>query len=222
MKLDNRLLRVLDFIDINDSVCDIGADHGYLSLEMLNKGVKLVQVVENKVGPLNNAKRNLNGYQNVIFSLNDGIENIDSRIDTCVICGMGGYNIIDILNDHIITAKHFKKIILQPNSHVEKLREYLSNNDFNIFDEDIVDLDKHFYHILLINNKKACKLSREEILFGPILLKKQPKELTHKYQIKVDIYKNVLNSQINESEKDRIKKEIELILSNITGVKYES
>lgn len=223
MKLDDRLNAVLKFIDASDIVADIGADHGYLSKAMLDKGIKRVQVVENKIGPLNNAERNLKNYANVSFSLSDGIEAIDDDIDTCVICGMGGFNIIDILSANLKQARKFKKIILQPNSHVEKLRLYLSDNHFHIIDEDLIQIDKHFYHIIVLDNqKKNKKISEKEILFGPVLLKKQPIELLNKYQMVVNVYKEVLKGNLSDVERDRITKEIKLICDSIHGVKYES
>ena len=223
MKLDERLNAVLSYIELDDTVCDIGADHGYLSIAMLEKGVSLVQVVENKIGPLNNAKKNLKQFNNVLFSLSDGIEKIDKRIDTCVICGMGGYTIIDILKAHLEQAKSFKKIILQPNSHIEVVRAFLNDYKFKIVDEDLIEIDKHFYHIIVLNNEELeNSYSDNEILFGPILLKKQPISLIHKYQAVVDCYKMVLKSEISENERERITKDIALIIDNIDGVKYES
>ena len=219
MKLDDRLNAVLNYIDKSDTVCDIGADHGYLSLAMLDKGVSLVQVVENKVGPLNNAKNNLKNYKNVIFSLNDGIENINDRIDTCVICGMGGYTIIDILKAHLERAKKFKKVILQPNSHIEVLRQFLSDYGFKIIDEDLIEIEHHFYHLIVLNNEFLVKpYNEEEIMFGPCLLKKQPSSLLHKYQAIVDCYQNVLKTNLNDEERERITKDINLIKNKINGV----
>ena len=78
MNLSKRLQKVLDFVESSDKVADIGADHGYLTLAMHNKGVKYLQVVENKIGPLNRAKLNLIDLDNVIFSLSDGISDIDT------------------------------------------------------------------------------------------------------------------------------------------------
>ena len=39
---NKRLEKVLSFIEPNDSLADVGCDHGYLALEAIKKGVKKV------------------------------------------------------------------------------------------------------------------------------------------------------------------------------------
>ena len=132
MLLSKRLSKVLDYIDKDDLVADIGADHGYLSLEMLNIGVQFVQVVENKIEPLKRAQLTLKNHENVKYSLSDGISDLDELINTVTICGMGGLNIVEILSNDLPTAKRLNKIILQANSKLFELREFLNNNSFQI------------------------------------------------------------------------------------------
>ena len=54
-----RLNSALDWIDIDDKLADIGCDHGYLADLAFKKGVSFVQLIDNKEGPLNVAKKNL-------------------------------------------------------------------------------------------------------------------------------------------------------------------
>lgn len=221
--LDRRLKAVLDFVALDDKIADVGADHGYLTMAMLNKGITRAQVIENKVGPLNNAKKNLALFSNVTYSLSDGISHLDDDIDTVAICGMGGHNIVKILNDNLKKAQDLKKLILQPNSHIEVLRSYLNDHDFFIIDEELIEIEQHFYHIVVANYQKdMVKYNGLELEYGPILLKKQPIALMHKYQNIVDCYQNVLKSNINENEKARLMEEINRICQNIQGVHYEN
>lgn len=46
--LSKRLNKVLTYINNTDKLVDVGCDHGYLAIEAINKGVKLVQLVDNK------------------------------------------------------------------------------------------------------------------------------------------------------------------------------
>ncbi len=173
MSLSKRLQTVLNYIDASDKVADIGADHGYLTIAMYEKGVKHLQVVENKKGPLDRAKQNLMDYDNISFSLSDGISDLEPYIDTVTICGMGGLNIVEILNNNLDTAKSLKKIVMQANSKTYELREYLISNGFEIVDEDFVkDADQYYEIIVAIYNGNTNKLSTGELYFGPILLKK--------------------------------------------------
>ena len=105
MNLSKRLSKVLEYINEFDKVADIGADHGYLSIAMLEKGIKFVQVVENKTEPFLRAQSALSGYDNVIFSLSDGISDLNEDINTVTICGMGGLNIVEILGSQLNKAK---------------------------------------------------------------------------------------------------------------------
>lgn len=195
--LDGRLEAVLSFVNASDKVADIGADHGYLSKAILDKGSPLVQVVENKKSPLNNAVRNLKDYDNVLFSLSDGIKDVNPDIiDTIVIAGMGGLNIVKILNDEINKAKRIRKFILQPNSKVYELRLFLNQHNFEIVDEQIVSVNNHFYNILVCKPVESCKtLTDDELLFGPILLKRQDNLFKYKYQMELNELNDILKNK---------------------------
>ena len=46
--LSIRLQQVLKYISSDDYVADIGCDHGYLTIAAIEKGVKFVQLIDNK------------------------------------------------------------------------------------------------------------------------------------------------------------------------------
>ena len=54
-----RLHAALDWVNQDDLLADIGCDHGYLASLALQKGIKFVQLIDNKEGPLSVARRNL-------------------------------------------------------------------------------------------------------------------------------------------------------------------
>ena len=95
-----RLKSILQFINEDDIVADIGCDHGYLlELAIKYKNIKKCYAVDNKIGPLNSAKKNLEKYDNVSFVLSDGLIELDSDDINCVvIAGMGGMLINKIFN----------------------------------------------------------------------------------------------------------------------------
>ena len=175
--LSKRLQKVLDYISIEDNLADIGCDHGYLAMEAINKGIKKVQLVDNKIGPLNVAKKNLLPFEKnaiILYTLADGLSDINQDINVVAICGMGGDLITKILRDNLNVAKLMKYLILEANSKVEILRKFLSDNNFLIIDEDVV-LDKNrFYEIIKISYSNNSKiLSDDEIMFGPVNLVKR-------------------------------------------------
>ena len=218
--LSKRLQKVLDYIETDDKLADIGCDHGYLSLYAIKKGIKFVQLVDNKIGPLNVAKKNLSNEKldaEIKYSLSSGLSDIDEKVDTVAICGMGGDLISKILFEDIDVAKRMKCLILEANSKVDILREFLSSNYFEIIDEDIVLEKDKYYEILKIKfNNEVDPLSLTEIEFGPILLKK--KSLIFKEYLNNKIEKlNLIIKKNNESKDNLILKinKIKAILEDL-------
>jgi len=221
--LDNRLSAALSFIDEEDFVSDVGADHGYLSKAILDKGSKYVQVIENKIGPLNNAKKTLEGYNNVEFSLSSGFDNLSKKVDTAVICGMGGLNIVKIIDDNLSKVKLLKKLILGPNSKVYELRLYLYKNGFSIVDEVIAIDDCHFYNIMKVEPKEVNNYSIEELIFGPTLLKKQSNEFFLKYKRELkELNKILSNANLSKEDYKLLDEKKDMILKNVIGVNNEN
>lgn len=174
--LSKRLKMASSFINPNLNFADIGCDHGYLAIEAIKMGVKVVQLVDNKEGPLQIAKNNLSKFNNdvdIVYTLSDGLTNLDSRINIVAICGMGGDLIVKIVNDSIDTAKNLDYLILEANSKVNNLRKFLDNQGFSIIDEKfVIDRGKEYQILKVKYTNDSNKLSDEEIEFGPILLSK--------------------------------------------------
>lgn len=218
MNLSARLLKVLDFINPSDIVADIGADHGYLSLAMLEKGVSHVQIVENKTEPLKRAQSNLLDHDNVSFSLSDGISDLESEINTVTICGMGGLNIVEILSNSISTAKKLKKIVLQANSKNPELRKYLFDNGFSIDDEEIAKEEVHgkakYYEIIVCHfTGSSYPYNFGELYLGPIMIKKHSSLFIEKYKKEKEEYLEILaNPEFkNEEGINDLKNKIDII-----------
>lgn len=203
-----RLNKIVNYINENDIVADVGCDHGYLlKLALENKNIKKGYAIDNKIGPLNCAKTNLSRYNNFDFVLSDGLKQVDANdINCAVIAGMGGTLICDIINDSIDKFKKIKKIILCPNRNIDKVRVFLNDNGFKIIDEDIVFEDDKYYEILVINLGNQ-KLSEKEIFFGKFLLEKNEKVFQNKWKEYYDKIKNI-------DKKEYEKKLIEGVLND--------
>ena len=96
----NRLETAAAWLDSDDILADIGCDHGYLAIYAINNGVKHVQLVDNKKGPLDVAYKNMEeaGYQSeVTFTLSDGLSALEEDVNAVSILGMGGDLISKIL-----------------------------------------------------------------------------------------------------------------------------
>lgn len=220
---NERLCKVLGFINPNDKLADVGCDHGYLAMMAIDKGVDFVQLIDNKNGPLASAKQNLKFYETkskVVYSLSSGISNIEPCIDTVAICGMGGELISQIIDADYKKATEINKFILQPNSKVSFLRDYLFTHGFNIIDEEIVfDMGK-VYEILVVKYEgENVNFNQKDVLFGPILKQNKDPLFIEKWENKLKLCKTILHNLSTEDEKYQvIQNEIKLI----EEVLYES
>lgn len=141
-------------------VADIGSDHAFVALKLLDKGIiNTIYNVEINEIPLQNSINNTVQYlktgkvKNVI---NDGLNGwkYDKHFDYVVISGMGGNNIIHIIEnmDKDITVANF---ILFPNNNADKLRSYLSSKGYYFEFEKVVMERGYFYQLIHVTKTKT-------------------------------------------------------------------
>src|SRR5690554_2430189 len=178
---NKRLDFIASLIDKNTNILlDIGTDHGYLIKKAFdNNKIKHAIATDVNELPLNNAKNNLKNYD-VDYVLTDGFKGIDKTFDLVVIAGMGGNLIVSILKDAPTNSNI--KYILQANNKNDKLRKFLSTNNFKIINEHII-IDKHYYVILEVVRGKML-LNNNDYYLGPILKTKKESITYYKHLYK--------------------------------------
>ena len=193
--MDKRLHRIADMIGAGKGFVDVGTDHGYLPVYMLDNGY-MGHVIASDINeePLACAMRNAvkASYEDLIrFILCDGLdESISDDVDTIVIAGMGGDTICGILDRAEWCMDRRYKLILQPMSKAEILRYWLSYNDFEIIEEVLLDDCGTVYQIISAVYGKRCTLSDAELFIGRHeLVRSQP------------LYKKILDSNILKFER---------------------
>jgi len=199
INISNRLKTIGDFVIDNSKVVDVGCDHGLLSIYVyLNrKNVSIIATDINE-GPLNEAKNNLKNYKlenKIETKISDGLKNINKKeFDTIVIAGMGGNTIVDILSYDLDKTCSSNRIIIQANNNIDKVRKFLTNNNFKIEDEKLVKENNIISIIVLFTkNNEKLKYNNDQILFGPILIKENSElfsELLHNDLKKYNIILN--------------------------------
>ena len=210
---NKRIEAISQLIDNDESVIDIGCDHGFLAKMLRIKGNnKLIICSDNKIGPLNNARNNLIGYDNINFELTDGVDNIDTVCDVCVLAGMGHNTVISIIENNESYFRNCKKIIIQVNSVVAQMRQYLSNNKFQIIDECMV-YDYKYYQIMVVKTGQQ-QLNELQIEFGPVLLEKKGDVFLQCYQKQLSHFQSLLSTlPENHPDRSQLSKKIEQIKS---------
>ena len=150
--LSPRLLAVAKLVRQGAILADIGCDHGFLPVYLLQNGIINSAVASDiNRGPLSSCEKLVikEGLQNrVSLVLSDGLRSIDCNSYTDItFCGMGGELISSILNaskEHFSPDKHY---IFNPMTHPEILRKYLCDNGFEIGSDFIVREQNHYYNV---------------------------------------------------------------------------
>lgn len=178
VKLNKRLIAVSEFVDKGSSIIDVGCDHGYLSI-YLSQTKKLNKVIASDIneGPLKSAQENIKKYkveEKIKTKLGSGIDPIEPDIDTIIISGMGGLNMIGILKYSKDKYKNVNTIILSPNSDTYKLRKEICKLGFYIENENLVSEKNIIYPIIKFKRGKK-KYKYQDYLYGPILIKQKNK-----------------------------------------------
>jgi len=176
VKINKRLETVASFVEENSKIIDVGCDHALLDIYVVNKYKNVTAIAsDNKEGPLDGAKENVKKYNledKIKLKLGNGIETIEEDVDTIIISGMGGLNMIGILKYQPYLYKQVNTIILSPNNDADKLRKEMTKLKFYIEDEELVK-DKNIIYPVIIFKRGRKKYKKIEYLFGPVLLNKK-------------------------------------------------
>ena len=180
MIVNKRLKEVSKLVDDGSSILDVGCDHAFLDIFLAqDKTKKLKKIVasDNKEGPLEQAKNNILQHklsELIELRLGNGLDVYTSDIDTVIISGMGGRNMIEIFKAHPEYLKNINTFILSPNNFQVDLKKFLVKSNFKIEKEVLVKDGKYIYQVIKFVRGKAHYSSRE-YFFGPLLLKNKDK-----------------------------------------------
>ena len=167
LELTPRLQAVADWIPAGSRLADIGTDHAYLPVWLLNEGIVSQAIAADlREGPLERARMTAHQYAcstGLSFRLCDGLEGIAAdEADTIVMAGMGGETIAAILERASWTADEKYTLIFQPMSAQPELRRWLWTNGFDLQKEQIVREGEKLYHIFLVRYGGAVPMTLGE------------------------------------------------------------
>ena len=191
IELSARMQALVNMVSEGRRVCDVGCDHGWVSIYLVQKGMAdKVYAMDVRTGPLERAKEHIARYQleEIIEArLSDGLANLQAGEADCMICaGMGGPLMMKILTEGREKAKVMKELILQPQSELALFRKFLREEGYKIVAEDMVLEDGKFYPMMKVNPVKEveCVASDNEEqelwdAYGEYLLKEKHPVLKH-------------------------------------------
>ena len=176
VKISNRLMTAAALVTQGYTLADVGTDHGYIPIYLLQqKKIPAAIAMDINEGPLERAKEHiaLYGLQAYIQTrLSDGVAALKpGEVEAVLIAGMGGGLVMHILKDGEKVCQSAKELILQPQSEIEHVREFLREKGYTILAEDMVYEDGKFYPMMKVQyqgeNVEELKLSD---LYGGLLL----------------------------------------------------
>ena len=218
MELSARLKAVAGMVTKGNRVCDVGCDHGYISIYLVKNGVSpYVYAMDVNKGPLLRAKEHIldYGYADKIETiLSDGLVALGDRESDALICaGMGGKLIIKILTEGMEQVLKMRELVLQPQSEIHLVREFLRNQGFYIDKEDMIFEDGKYYPMMhvLIKTDKENENNPLFDKFGPCLLKEKHPVLKDFLEYTKSTLDEINTRLVSEEQTDKITKRIEEI-----------
>lgn len=162
MELSIRLGKTASMVEPCGCVADIGTDHAYIPIYLVEKGVCSRAIASDiNRGPIRKAERNisLHGLDGKIeCRIGPGLSTLKKgEADAAIIAGMGGNLIRDILEERLDLFREFEYAILQPVQNPEVLREYIYKKGYDIIDEELCIDENKYYEIIKIRyNERIC------------------------------------------------------------------
>ena len=181
--LSPRLMDVYNLIT-NASSVDIGADHGYLGIYLMEHGFSQhFFATENKKGPFNRLVENIAKHEQsdkikCVFA--DGLKFDYRQAKQLIISGMGGSLIASILSSSTYGLQNFETLILEPQSDIDALRIALTKLGFKIDYEKYIKEREKIYTVMKCTKGATKTCSVCEYTFGHYPLKHQD-EILHEY-----------------------------------------
>lgn len=174
LPISQRLLACCDYVSPGAVVADVGCDHGYLSIHLLQTGLaRQVYASDIRPGPLDSAVKNAAKFgvsQHISFFLSDGVQALPRDFDTLVCAGMGADVMISILEKAPwLQDKHYR-LILQCQSKAPVLRRYLSQTGWTIHREQVLRDGRFLYTVLEALWSPAEPLTPGQCHISPALL----------------------------------------------------
>lgn len=161
-----RLLKIAEYVKQGERLADIGTDHAYIPIYLVQKGIINEAVAPDiNRAPLQTAFENIKNAgleMSIKTVLSDGFLSVDPKgFDTAVVAGMGGALISKILEN----APRGKTYILQPMKNLPELKAFLCKNGFKIYDEALAEEGSKMYNILAVKDGK-CEYHGIELYIG--------------------------------------------------------
>ncbi len=217
-----RLRSAIEYIGTGGRVADIGTDHAYLPIYLIqNEIASHALAADINQGPINSARANIRaaGLEERIDTLRtDGLQGVrDYAPDDILIFGMGGELIVKILSVAEWVKDERIGLILQPMTRASVLREWLLQNGFAIVGETVTFEDKYYQTIAARWCGRSETYSEEELLIGRLNIERRPPLFEGFVRHEIAVLEKILTGKSRSQSADlssetRMKEKLEAML----------
>ncbi|MBQ4068190.1 MAG: SAM-dependent methyltransferase [Lachnospiraceae bacterium] len=223
MHLSKRLLNIAGMVTPGNRLVDVGTDHGYVPIYLMQKGVinEALAMDINK-GPLVGADKHIEeaGFTGKIRTrLSDGLKEYKKgEGDTILIAGMGGALVVKILSSSIDKLEGIKELVLSPQSEIFLVREFLKESGFVIQDEKMVyDEEKYYTIIKAVPGEDSNTYSEWEMHYGYKMLEKRDEVLREFLEKEYKNYNKIFES-LDKQTSDTVIIRRQEIVNKLKGI----
>ncbi len=140
--LSERLKSAVCYIRHGAVVADVGTDHAYLPIFLIQAGIASRAIASDiGSGPIQRAAAHIDDYgysDRICIVQTDGLHGIEQyNPNHILVFGMGGELISKIIREARWVRNSSVRLVLQPMSKAEILRKYLWDNGFSILGESL-------------------------------------------------------------------------------------
>lgn len=211
LNLKGRLKLIADKVPKCNVLADIGTDHAYIPIYLVQNGVCQKAIASDvKIGPVKMASTNISLYklsEKIETRLGNGLDTIEiNEADSIIIAGMGGTLLTELLEANKPKTVNAYTLVLQPMNDLHVVRKWLYDNAFEIYDEEMVAEGPKMYFVLsakFSGNKK--QYSDFELYVGQRLIEKKDPLLGAYCRMKVQQIDRVLEQLEEMKENDALK-----------------
>ncbi len=153
--LSKRLQALCDMVTAGNRVADVGCDHGFVSIYLVQKGIApYVYAMDVREGPLQRAKEHIMSYKLEAYietRLSDGVKALlPGEAESLVCAGMGGKLMQKILTEGKNKVSGMRELILQPQSELQAFRAFLRQEGFAIIEEKMIYEEGKYYPMMRV------------------------------------------------------------------------
>lgn len=230
-ELSLRLQQVADFVTPCRTVADVGCDHGYVSIYLLQHGIaKHVIAMDVRTGPLSRAEQNRNSAKlqtQMECRLSDGLDKLrPEEADVIVIAGMGGPLMTDILEHGREKGVLTDFLVLQPQSDIPAVRRYLHKIGYQMVQEAFLIEEGKYYTVIQAEKKRTKETAVLEALtwqdveyqYGKYLLEHKNPVLLRYLEQEQELLKRIhasLEGQKVKNSTPKVEKRVQEIIEQI-------